>query len=278
MGFFARDRMVAPFAEAAFALAPGQVSEVVETRFGYHLIQVTDKQPAKEMGFEEVQPDLKAYLQREKTRVELFLIWKLTGNLDMIERIREVTNKPVGLKAVVGAYGWLENLCKEIEARGIETAPDFITVDGSEGGTGAAPIEFSDRLGTPLKEGLLLMTNRALSRLLMTTLTLTLLLSTGPSRHETFSQGETAMIPARELHGIHPETARRIDLSRLERFELFAGSRENGFLHLELFTRDEVELVQPVLQHDAKAVLEVLTNSAQVVRNRLRKLACQLFY
>jgi acetyl-CoA carboxylase carboxyltransferase component len=51
-------------------------------------------------------------------------------------------------------------------------------------------------------------------------LTLTLLPASGPARHETFSQGETALAPARELHGIHPETARRIDLSRLERFEV----------------------------------------------------------
>jgi glutamate synthase domain-containing protein 2 len=74
--------------------------------------------------------------------------------LDMIERIREVTNKPVGFKAVVGAYGWLDSLCKEILSRGIETAPDFITVDSGDGGTGAAPMPLMDNVGLPVKEAL----------------------------------------------------------------------------------------------------------------------------
>jgi len=74
--------------------------------------------------------------------------------LDMIELIRETTKKPVGFKAVVGAYGWLDNLCKEIEARGIETAPDFITVDSGDGGTGAAPMPLMDNVGLPVKEAL----------------------------------------------------------------------------------------------------------------------------
>ncbi|MEM8815228.1 MAG: FMN-binding glutamate synthase family protein, partial [Pseudomonadota bacterium] len=49
--------------------------------------------------------------------------------LDMIGHIREVTGKPVGFKAVIGAYGWLDELFAEIRKRGIESAPDFITVD-----------------------------------------------------------------------------------------------------------------------------------------------------
>ena len=74
--------------------------------------------------------------------------------MDMIECIREVTQKPVGFKAVVGAYGWLDNLCKEILRRGIETAPDFITVDSGDGGTGAAPMPLMDNVGLPVKESL----------------------------------------------------------------------------------------------------------------------------
>ena len=49
--------------------------------------------------------------------------------LDQIARIRGVAGKPTGFKAVIGAYGWLETMCKEINARGDESAPDFITVD-----------------------------------------------------------------------------------------------------------------------------------------------------
>ena len=74
--------------------------------------------------------------------------------LDVIHRIRTVTGKPVGFKAVIGTSGWLDNLFTEVRARGIESAPDFITVDGGDGGTGAAPMALIDDMGLPLREGL----------------------------------------------------------------------------------------------------------------------------
>ncbi len=74
--------------------------------------------------------------------------------LDLIARIRDVTGKPAGFKAVVGAYGWLESLCEEIHARGIASAPDFIAVDSGDGGTGAAPMPLMDNVGLPVKESL----------------------------------------------------------------------------------------------------------------------------
>ena len=74
--------------------------------------------------------------------------------LDVIGRIRDVTGKPTGFKSVIGAYGWLEQLCEEILARGVESAPDFITVDGGDGGTGAAPMPLIDNVGLVLKESL----------------------------------------------------------------------------------------------------------------------------
>ncbi len=74
--------------------------------------------------------------------------------LDFIHRVREVTGKPTGIKAVVGAYGWLEELCEAIHARGIESAPDFFTLDGGDGGTGAAPMPLMDNVGLQLKESL----------------------------------------------------------------------------------------------------------------------------
>ena len=49
--------------------------------------------------------------------------------LDMIARVRDVTGKPVGIKTVIGAYGWLDDLFTEILGRGVESAPDFITID-----------------------------------------------------------------------------------------------------------------------------------------------------
>jgi glutamate synthase domain-containing protein 2 len=74
--------------------------------------------------------------------------------LDVIARVREVTGKPVGFKVVIGAYGWLERLCEEIHRRGIDSAPDFITIDSAEGGTGAAPMSLIDYMGLPITESL----------------------------------------------------------------------------------------------------------------------------
>lgn len=74
--------------------------------------------------------------------------------LDMIQHIRHVTSKPVGIKIVLGAYGWLDDLCAAIHARGIESAPDFITLDSADGGSGAAPMGLMDYMGLPLKESL----------------------------------------------------------------------------------------------------------------------------
>ena len=80
--------------------------------------------------------------------------------LDMINHIREVTGLPTGFKAVIGAYGWLDELFAEIRERGIETAPDFITVDSGDGGTGAAPMSLIDNVGLPLKESLPLVVDK----------------------------------------------------------------------------------------------------------------------
>jgi glutamate synthase domain-containing protein 2 len=74
--------------------------------------------------------------------------------LDMIGHVREVTGKPTGFKAVIGAYGWLESLCEEINRRGIESAPDFIAVDSGDGGTGAAPMPLMDNVGLLIRQSL----------------------------------------------------------------------------------------------------------------------------
>lgn len=74
--------------------------------------------------------------------------------LDFINRVRTVTGKPTGFKCVLGAYGWLENLCREVNRRGIESAPDFITLDSGDGGTGAAPMPLIDNCGLPIRHSL----------------------------------------------------------------------------------------------------------------------------
>ena len=72
----------------------------------------------------------------------------------MINRIRDVTGLPVGFKSVIGAYGWLDELFELILERGVESAPDFITVDIGDGGTGAAPMSLMDSVGLPIRESL----------------------------------------------------------------------------------------------------------------------------
>ena len=74
--------------------------------------------------------------------------------LDVIGHVREVTGLPTGFKTVIGAYGWLEELCTLILERGIDSAPDFITVDSGDGGTGAAPMSLMDSVGLPIRESL----------------------------------------------------------------------------------------------------------------------------
>jgi glutamate synthase domain-containing protein 2 len=79
--------------------------------------------------------------------------------LTMVNHIRDTTGKPVGFKAVIGESLWLRELLEEINLQGAEFAPDFITIDSADGGTGAAPQPLMDYVGLPLKESLPLVVN-----------------------------------------------------------------------------------------------------------------------
>lgn len=74
--------------------------------------------------------------------------------LDMVEQVRTATGKPTGIKAVIGDFTWVEDLCQAIHQRGINSAPDFFTLDSSDGGTGAAPQALMDNVGLPIRESL----------------------------------------------------------------------------------------------------------------------------
>jgi glutamate synthase domain-containing protein 2 len=82
--------------------------------------------------------------------------------IDIIHRIRTVTGKPTGFKAVISDASWLDDLFSEIQQRGEEFAPDFITVDSADGGTGAAPLPLIDNMGLPLRESLPMLENKLL--------------------------------------------------------------------------------------------------------------------
>ena len=80
------------------------------------------------------------------------------GLIEFIAELRELSGgKPVGFKLCVGAHDEFVEVCKSM--RRLEQGPDFITVDGGEGGTGAAPLEFSDSVGSPLTDGLIFVHN-----------------------------------------------------------------------------------------------------------------------
>ena len=75
-----------------------------------------------------------------------------------IAKLRELSSgKPVGFKLCIGHPWEFLGLCKAMVDSGVQ--PDFIVVDGKEGGTGAAPLEFTDHLGMPLREGLVFVRN-----------------------------------------------------------------------------------------------------------------------
>ena len=71
LGFFKRGQMVPAFEEVAFKLNPGEVSDIVNTRFGYHLIKVVDKKPASTVPYEEIKERLGQYLKQEEVQKEV---------------------------------------------------------------------------------------------------------------------------------------------------------------------------------------------------------------
>jgi glutamate synthase domain-containing protein 2 len=71
--------------------------------------------------------------------------------LDFIERLADATGLPVGIKSAVGEMAFWSELARLVDTTG--RAPDFITIDGGEGGTGAAPLVFADHVALPFKLG-----------------------------------------------------------------------------------------------------------------------------
>jgi peptidyl-prolyl cis-trans isomerase C len=85
LGFFAKDRMVPEFANAAFTQKPGSISDPVKTQFGWHVIKVTEKKPAGTVPFEEVKAQITAYLKSAKQREAVQAVLKKLKDSAQIE-------------------------------------------------------------------------------------------------------------------------------------------------------------------------------------------------
>src|SRR5215468_208021 len=75
----------------------------------------------------------------------------VSSMLDFIERLADATGLPVGIKSAVGDLGFWRDLAAQIDKT--HRAPDFVTIDGGEGGTGAAPLVFTDHVALPFRLG-----------------------------------------------------------------------------------------------------------------------------
>ena len=74
--------------------------------------------------------------------------------LDRVSYVRELTGRPVGVKTAIGGWQFMKDMCDAIERRGLEYAPDFLAIDGGEGGSGAAPQALADHMSLPIAEAL----------------------------------------------------------------------------------------------------------------------------
>src|SRR6266851_338172 len=81
--------------------------------------------------------------------------------LDKIALVRDLTGKPVGVKTAIGGWQFINELCDAVNRRGPEYAPDFLAIDGGEGGSGAAPQALMDHMALPIAAGRLVTSAKA---------------------------------------------------------------------------------------------------------------------
>src|SRR5690242_12251890 len=74
--------------------------------------------------------------------------------LEMVARIRDLTGRPVGVKTAIGGWRFMNDLADAVHRRGMEFAPDFLVIDGGEGGSGAAPQALADHMSLSIDEAL----------------------------------------------------------------------------------------------------------------------------
>lgn len=113
-------------------------------------IKVTDE-IAKIRGIEPYQDAISPNRHKET--------YDVNSLIEFIEKIRKITDKPVGIKIVLGGDRFLDTYFSKLR-KNPKKAPDFITVDGTESGTGAAPQSLADHVGLPLANALRILVNK----------------------------------------------------------------------------------------------------------------------
>jgi len=86
LGFFKRGQMVKPFEDAVFSMKTGQVSDIIRTRFGFHIVKVTGKKPAETVAFVKVKDKIKVYLKQKKVQED---VKKLVASLKKEAKIEK---------------------------------------------------------------------------------------------------------------------------------------------------------------------------------------------
>jgi glutamate synthase domain-containing protein 2 len=74
--------------------------------------------------------------------------------LEYVVALRDLTGRPIGVKTAIGGWEFMNELCEAVLRRGLQFAPDFLVIDGGEGGSGAAPQALADHMGLPIAEAL----------------------------------------------------------------------------------------------------------------------------
>lgn len=98
LDFFTKEQMVPEFADAAFGMEVGEISDPVKTQFGYHVIKVTDKKEAGKMPFEEVKPQLEAFLKGQKDQAGVNeVLAKLRGDAEIDVELPQPTGMGMGM-------------------------------------------------------------------------------------------------------------------------------------------------------------------------------------